>query len=84
MSYWGDRMSESEFSELKNSQNNIFSNSIAMSVIKPTLRIFDYDKTIEFYVDWLGFKIDSIHVFERGMPKFMQASLRVWGKGSHL
>ncbi|MBB3059077.1 glyoxalase superfamily protein [Mucilaginibacter gotjawali] len=55
-----------------------------MSVIKPTLRIFDYDKTIEFYVDWLGFKIDSIHVFERGMPKFMQASLRVWGKGSHL
>lgn len=47
-----------------------------MSVIKPTLRIFDYDKTVEFYVDWLGFKIDSIHVFERGAPKFMQASLR--------
>ena len=47
-----------------------------MSVIKPTLRIFDYDKTIEFYVNWLGFKIDWTHTFAPGAPKFMQASLR--------
>ena len=47
-----------------------------MSVIKPTLRIFDYEKTIEFYVDWLGFKIDWTHTFAPGAPKFMQASLR--------
>jgi catechol 2,3-dioxygenase-like lactoylglutathione lyase family enzyme len=47
-----------------------------MSVIKPTLRIFDYDKTIEFYVNWLGFKIDWTHEFEPGTPRFMQASLR--------
>lgn len=47
-----------------------------MSTIKPVLRIFDYDKTIEFYVDWLGFNIDWTHTFEPGAPKFMQASLR--------
>ncbi len=47
-----------------------------MSIIKPTVRIFDYDKTIEFYVDWLGFKIDFTHTFEPGTPKFMQVSLR--------
>jgi len=48
-----------------------------MSIIKPTLRIFDYDKTIEFYVNWLGFKVDFTHEFEPGTtPKFMQASLR--------
>ncbi len=48
-----------------------------MSVIKPVLRIFDYNKTIEFYVDWLGFKIDWMHEFEPGTtPKFMQASFR--------
>jgi catechol 2,3-dioxygenase-like lactoylglutathione lyase family enzyme len=47
-----------------------------MSAIKPILRIFDYDKTIEFYVDWLGFNIDWTHTFDPGAPKFMQASLR--------
>ena len=47
-----------------------------MATIKPILRLFDYDKTIEFYVDWLGFKIDWTHKFEPGMPRFMQASLR--------
>ncbi len=47
-----------------------------MAIIKPTLRIFDYDKTIEFYVDWLGCKIEFTHVFEPGMPRFMQVSLK--------
>nr|WP_317168533.1 glyoxalase superfamily protein [Chryseobacterium sp. LAM-KRS1] len=26
----------------------------------PVLRIFDYNKTIEFYIDWLGFEIGNI------------------------
>jgi catechol 2,3-dioxygenase-like lactoylglutathione lyase family enzyme len=48
-----------------------------MSVIKPILRIFDYDKAVEFYVKWLGFKIDWEHEFEPGTtPKYMQVSLR--------
>jgi len=47
-----------------------------MSIVKPTLRIYDYDKTIEFYVDWLGFRVDWIHAFEPGTPRFMQVSLR--------
>lgn len=28
-----------------------------MAKVIPILRIFDYDKAIEFYIDWLGFKI---------------------------
>jgi catechol 2,3-dioxygenase-like lactoylglutathione lyase family enzyme len=47
-----------------------------MSIIKPILRVFDYDKTVEFYVHWLGFKIDWEHVFEPGAPRFIQVSLR--------
>ncbi len=30
----------------------------------PILRIFDYKKTIEFYIDWLGFKINWEHTFD--------------------
>jgi catechol 2,3-dioxygenase-like lactoylglutathione lyase family enzyme len=40
----------------------------------PVLRIFDYNKAVEFYVDWLGFKIEWEHVFEEGMPKYMEVS----------
>ena len=47
-----------------------------MSVIKPIFRIFDYDKAVEFYVDWLGFTIDWEHEFEPGTPKYLQISLR--------
>ena len=47
-----------------------------MSGVVPTLRIYDYDKTVEFYVNWLGFTIDFTHTFEPGAPKFMQISLR--------
>ena len=38
----------------------------------PILRIFDYQKAIEFYVDWLGFEITFEHVFEEGMPKYIE------------
>lgn len=27
----------------------------------PIFRIFDYNKAVELYVDWLGFKIDWEH-----------------------
>jgi hypothetical protein len=48
-----------------------------MSIVKPTFRIFDYNKMVEFYINWLGFKIDWIHEFEPGnSPKFIQVSLR--------
>jgi len=46
-----------------------------MATVIPTLRIFDYDKTIEFYVDWLGFTIDWTHTFAPGAPRFMHVSL---------
>jgi uncharacterized glyoxalase superfamily protein PhnB len=38
----------------------------------PILRIFDYTKAVEFYIDWLGFEIEWEHVFEEGMPKYIQ------------
>lgn len=47
-----------------------------MSLGKPTpiLRIFDEAKAKEFYVDFLGFKIDWEHRFEEGLPLYMQVS----------
>ena len=38
----------------------------------PMLRIFDYDKAIEFYVDWLGFKVIFEHTFHEGAPKYLE------------
>lgn len=38
----------------------------------PIFRIFDYQKAVEFYVDWLGFAIEWEHVFEEGMPKYIE------------
>jgi len=40
----------------------------------PILRIFDEAKAKEFYVDYLGFKIDWEHRFEPGTPLYMQVS----------
>jgi len=40
----------------------------------PIFRIFDYQKTIEFYINWLGFKIDWEHK-PNGSPIYMQISL---------
>src|ERR1700730_10066721 len=41
----------------------------------PTLRIFDSAKAREFYIEFLGFKIDFEHRFEPDLPLFMQISL---------
>ena len=41
----------------------------------PTLRIFDSAKAREFYIDFLGFKVDFEHRFEPDLPLFMQVSM---------
>lgn len=40
----------------------------------PILRIFDEAKAREFYVDFLGFKIDWEHRFEPGLPIYLQVA----------
>ncbi len=40
----------------------------------PILRIFDEKKAKEFYIDYLGFKVDWEHRFEREMPLYLQIS----------
>ncbi|HEY6306210.1 MAG TPA: glyoxalase superfamily protein [Candidatus Angelobacter sp.] len=40
----------------------------------PILRIFSVEKAKEFYVDWLGFRIDWEHEFEENTPKYIQVS----------
>ena len=41
----------------------------------PILRSFDEARADEFYVGFLGFKIDWEHRFEPGTPRYMQISL---------
>ena len=40
----------------------------------PILRSFDEGKAREFYVDWLGFRVDFEHRFEPGAPLYMGVS----------
>ena len=40
----------------------------------PTFRSFDEAKAREFYVDWLGFKVDWEHRFTPTSPLYMQVS----------
>jgi len=40
----------------------------------PILRFFDEQKAREFYVEFLGFKVDWKHRFEEGTPLYMQIS----------
>jgi hypothetical protein len=44
-----------------------------MATVIPILRIFDYPKTLEFYVDWLGFQIDWEDIQDNA-PIYMQIS----------
>src|SRR3982750_4444286 len=41
----------------------------------PILRMFDSAKAKEFYIGFLGFKIDFEHRFEPDLPLYMQISL---------
>ncbi len=45
-----------------------------MNSITPILRIFDEAKTREFYVDFLGFKIDWEHRYGDNFPLYLQIS----------
>ena len=40
----------------------------------PMLRIFDYAKAVEFYVDWLGFTIVFEHHFEANTAVYMEVT----------
>jgi catechol 2,3-dioxygenase-like lactoylglutathione lyase family enzyme len=40
----------------------------------PLLRIFDVGKAREFYIDYLGFRVDWEHRFEPTAPLYMQVS----------
>ena len=40
----------------------------------PILRMFDQAKAKEFYIDFLGFRVDWEHRFEEGLPIYMQIS----------
>ncbi len=42
--------------------------------VTPILRIFDEAKALEFYVDFLGFKVDWQHRFEANFPLYLQVS----------
>lgn len=42
--------------------------------IVPIIRIFDEHKAKQFYLEYLGFRLDWEHRFEPGMPLYMQVS----------
>ncbi|MFC4597839.1 glyoxalase superfamily protein [Cohnella hongkongensis] len=46
-----------------------------LSAITPLLRIFDAAKAKEFYVGYLGFRLDWEHRHEPDMPLYAQVSL---------
>ena len=45
-----------------------------MNTVIPIFRIFDIDKAKEFYIDWLGFKIDWEHRFDENSPIYLSIS----------
>lgn len=47
----------------------------------PIMRVFDYDKTIEFYVKWLGAELEWEHLPE-GAPFYLE--IRIHGVRIHL
>lgn len=47
-----------------------------MATIKPVLRIFDYQKALDHYITWMGFRVDWEHRFEQEFPVYMQVSFR--------
>jgi len=45
-----------------------------LRAVTPILRIFDEAKAREFYVGFLGFRVDWEHRFEPGLPLYLQVS----------
>ena len=48
--------------------------TIEFGRVTPVLRIFSLEKAREFYLDFLGFKVDWEHRFEPDAPVYMQVS----------
>ena len=48
--------------------------SVNFNRVVPILRIFDVDKARQFYVHYLGFRIDWEHRFSDEAPVYMQVS----------
>ena len=48
--------------------------TIAFNRVVPTFRIFSLEKAREFYLGFLGFKVDWEHRFEPDAPVYMQIS----------
>lgn len=48
--------------------------AIEFSRVVPTFRIFSLEKAREFYLGFLGFKVDWEHRFEPDAPVYMQVS----------
>ena len=48
--------------------------AIRFESIVPTIRIFSVEKAREFYIDYLGFKLDWEHRFDNNAPLLMQVS----------
>jgi hypothetical protein len=48
--------------------------AIDLAKAVPVLRIFSAEKALEFYVGYLGFKVDWEHRFEPALPLYMQVS----------
>ncbi|WP_191565538.1 glyoxalase superfamily protein [Metabacillus idriensis] len=46
-----------------------------MKNVIPILRIFDEKKAKEFYLDYLGFKVDWEHRFQPDFPLYLQLSI---------
>lgn len=38
----------------------------------PVIRVFDYEKAKEFYIEWLGFTVNFEHSFHDGAPKYIE------------
>src|SRR5689334_15324209 len=49
--------------------------AVTTTQVIPILRIFSVEKGKEFYLEYLGFKVDWEHRFEDNAPVYMQVSL---------
>lgn len=47
---------------------------MTLRTVTPILRIFDEAKAREFYVGFLGFRVDWEHRFEPGLPLYLQVA----------
>lgn len=48
---------------------------VKMQSVVPVLRMFDIARTREFYLDFLGFRVDWEHQYEPQLPLYLQISL---------